>query len=347
MCTKWKRTANIILCSWLLSTKRAKHGHSLLVRGATLEYPAFTLIISILLAQIGTWRRVLSSLPKGAAHGHSLVTGAVFRPANQELQYYRSSEDAEFSKVPFSKQKTYCNVLLQKNGAWHGPSDSGLHAILSKLATQDRNWVNKLWNNFSWRETSEASNKGTCGAGETPLLKLHYQIRLSGYTAVCDDQPHPRSSVTDWRAQITSALLSLLASWTYKYPVVGCWEHETSFPAFLFYCSKFKDQCRHQDRAIWPTAKTSTAMMSLYGPCTESDLCKSYAFWCHSVPFQDAVNNMAARTKIVNISSYIFIITKPSLQFLICTTCSKACERMCLWYFVHWYQKHAMVQSSI
>ena len=32
------------------------------------------------------------------------------------------------------------------------------------------------------------ANKGTCGAGETPLLKLHYQIRLSGYAAVCDDQ---------------------------------------------------------------------------------------------------------------------------------------------------------------
>ena len=121
VCTKWKRTANIILCSWLLSTKRVKHGYSLLVRGATPEYPAFTLIILILLAQIGTWRRVLFSLPKGAGHGHSLVTGAVFRPANQELQYYRSSEDAEFSKVPFSKQKTYCNVLLQKNGAWHRP----------------------------------------------------------------------------------------------------------------------------------------------------------------------------------------------------------------------------------
>ena len=60
-------------------------------------------------------------LPKGAGHGHSLGTGAVFRPANQELQYYRSSEDAEFSKVPFSNPKTYSNVLLQKNGAWHGP----------------------------------------------------------------------------------------------------------------------------------------------------------------------------------------------------------------------------------
>ena len=77
--------------------KRAKYGHSLLVRRATPEYPSFTLINLILLAQIGTWRRVLFSLPKGAGHGHSLVTGAVFRPASQELQYYRSSEDAEFS----------------------------------------------------------------------------------------------------------------------------------------------------------------------------------------------------------------------------------------------------------
>ena len=124
---------------------------------------------------------------------------------------------------------------LQKKGAWYGPSDSGLHAMLSKLATQDRNRVSKLKQLLT--ETSEPSNKGTCGAGETPLLKLHYQIRLSGYTALCDDQPHPRSSATGWRVQITSVLLSLLAGWTYKYPVLGCWEHETIFPAFLFYCS--------------------------------------------------------------------------------------------------------------
>ena len=70
---------------------------------------------------LDTWRRVLFSLPKGAGHGHSLVTGVVFRPANQELQYYQSSEDAEFSKVPFSKQKTYCNVLLQKTGRGTDP----------------------------------------------------------------------------------------------------------------------------------------------------------------------------------------------------------------------------------
>ena len=122
MCARSGNVLQILFCAIDFSQqKRAKHGHSLLVRGATPEYPAFTLIILILLAQIGTWRRVLFSLPKGAGYGHSLVTGAVFRPANQELQYYRSSEDAEFSKVPFSKQKTYCKVLLLKKGAWHGP----------------------------------------------------------------------------------------------------------------------------------------------------------------------------------------------------------------------------------
>ena len=212
------------------------------------------------------------------------------------------------------RRKRTATFWSRKKGAWHEPSGNGLLAVLSKLATQERNWVNKPWNN-SWRETSEPSNKGTCGAEETPLLKLHYQIRLSGYTAVCDDQPHPRSSATDWRAQITSVLLSLLASWTYKYPVVGCWGHETSFPAFLFYCSKFKDQCRHQDRAIWRVTNRQNfncydvIVQTLY---REWSL-QTYTFWCHSVPFQDAVNNMAARTKVVNISSYIFIITKPSL----------------------------------
>ena len=49
---------------------------------------------------------------------------------------------------------------------------------------------------------------------------------------------------------------------------------------------------------------------------------------CHSVPFQDSVNNISARAKVVNISSYLFIITKPSLQFLICTRSYKACERI-------------------
>ena len=122
MCTRSRNVLYILFCAVNFpQQKRPTHGHSLLARRATPEYPAFTLIILILLTQIGTWRRVLFSLPKGAGHGHSLVTGAVFRPANQELQYYRSSEEAEFSKVPFSKQKTYCNVLLQKNGAWHGP----------------------------------------------------------------------------------------------------------------------------------------------------------------------------------------------------------------------------------
>ena len=55
------------------------------------------------------------------------------------------------------------------------------------------------------------ANKGTCGEGETPLLKLHYQIRFSGYTAVCDDHLHPRSPATDWRAhdyQLESVLRS-------------------------------------------------------------------------------------------------------------------------------------------
>ena len=149
MCARSGNVLQILFCAVDFSQqKRAKHGHNLLVREATPEYPSFTLINLILsLSQIGTWRRLLFSLPKGAGHGHSLVTGAVFRHANQELQYYRSSEDAEFSKVPFSKQKTYCNVLLQKNGTWHGPvvaawhgrSDSGLHAMLSKQAIHHRN----------------------------------------------------------------------------------------------------------------------------------------------------------------------------------------------------------------
>ena len=53
-----------------------------------------------------------------------------------------------------------------------------------------------LFSSWSDYVTVRSSNKGTCGAGETIPLKLYYQIRLSGCTAVCNDQPHPRSSAT-------------------------------------------------------------------------------------------------------------------------------------------------------
>ena len=58
------RCGNVLqmfLCGWLLSTRRAKDGHSLLVRRATPEYPTFTWCF----LQSGTWRR----LPNKAGHG--------------------------------------------------------------------------------------------------------------------------------------------------------------------------------------------------------------------------------------------------------------------------------------
>ena len=32
---------------------------------------------------------------------------------------------------------------------------------------------------------------------------------------------------------VLKLLLSLLAGWTYKYPVLGCWEHETILPTLF------------------------------------------------------------------------------------------------------------------
>ena len=195
-----------------LNKKRAK----LLARRATPEHPAFTLITS------AQWN-VLFSLPEGAGHG-TVLSQVQFLGQRIKILIISDLRKGMSSRKYLSPSRKRSSP---EKRAWHGPSDSRLHAVLSKLAIHNRNWVCKLWNN-SWRETSEA-------AGETPLLKLHYQIRLSSYTAVCDDQPHPRSSATDWSVRTTSALLSLLAGWTYKYPVLGCWEHEQFFLDFLFF----------------------------------------------------------------------------------------------------------------
>ena len=111
---KWN-VLYILFCAVNFSQQKwVKHGHGLLVRGATPEYPAFTLIILILLAQIGTWRRVLFSLPKGAGHGHSLVTGAVFRPANQELQYYSDLQKTLSSRIVKSPLSIKAKSVLQR-----------------------------------------------------------------------------------------------------------------------------------------------------------------------------------------------------------------------------------------
>ena len=134
MYTKWN-VLYILFCPVDFSQqKRLKHGHSLLARRAIPEYPSFTWYFS----HSGTWRRVLFFLPKGAGHGTcSLVTGAVLslRIKSLDISDLRNAEFSKVIKKTFSKPKTYGNVLLQKNGAWHGPSDSGL---LVRWATPER-----------------------------------------------------------------------------------------------------------------------------------------------------------------------------------------------------------------
>jgi len=208
--------------------KRAKHRHSLLVRRATPEYPAFTLINLILLAQ---WNVETCKYFYQKGRGTDTVLSQVQSLGLRIKSFNISDLRKTLSSRKYLSPSRKCTATFssRKNGAWHGPSDSGLLAMLSKVAIHHRNWVNKQWNNFSWRETCEPSNKGTCGAGETPLLKLHYQIRLSGYTAVCDDQPLP-TLISNWLAcsnyQLESVLLSTY--WLLKHiNVCARWAHET------------------------------------------------------------------------------------------------------------------------
>ena len=285
---------NIILCSWLLSTKRAKHGHSLLVLGATPEYPAFTLIILILLAQIGTWRRVLFSLPKGGWGGGGGGGGGGTDTVLSQVQSLglriKSFNNIDLQKtLSFRKclspsRKRTATFSSRKNEAWHGP----VIAVFTKCF---QNWRYTTETESTNCETTSPDGKLVKhptkklavrggGGGGTLLLKLHYQIRLSGYTVVCDAQPHPRSSTTDWRVQITSVLLSLLASWTYKYPVGVAGDMKHLFPPFysIVVSSRISVDTRTGIYGELPTAKTSTAMMPLYRHCTGSDLSNSTHF---------------------------------------------------------------------
>ena len=259
LCAQSRNVLQILFCAVDFSPqKRAKHGHSLLARRATLEYPAFTLITS------GTVERgdvFFSLYQKGRGTDTVLSQVQSLGLRTKSLNISDLRKTLSFRKYLSSSRKrtaTYCNVLLQKNGAWHGPSDSGLHAMLSKLAIHHRNWVNKLSNNFSWRETCEASNKGTCGAGETPLLKLHYQTRWSDYTAVCDDQPPP-TLIYNWLA------------------CSNC--NEPAGWLRLVYCSSSRISVDIWT-GLWRITnhQTFNCKMSLYRPCTESDVSNSTHF---------------------------------------------------------------------
>ena len=70
-CVHSRNVLYILFCAVDFSQqKRAKHGHSLLVRRATPEHSRLHFDN---FPHSGTWRRVLLSLPKGPGDGHSLV----------------------------------------------------------------------------------------------------------------------------------------------------------------------------------------------------------------------------------------------------------------------------------
>ena len=83
--TKWKRTVYIYSVQL---TSLNKKGETRTKSSRTQSYSGTPrLHFDKTFSHSGTWKRVLFSLPKGAGHGHSLVTGAVFRSENQDLQY--------------------------------------------------------------------------------------------------------------------------------------------------------------------------------------------------------------------------------------------------------------------
>ena len=120
--------------------------------------------------------------PKGAGHGHNLFTVAVFR-RSQQLEYYRSPQKTLGSRIVKitlqADNKLQC-LSLQKKGR-------GTDPVVAVFTQCFQSW--------RCRTEAESSNCKTISpdvkrlkhsthaqefAGETSLLKLHYQIRLSG-----------------------------------------------------------------------------------------------------------------------------------------------------------------------
>ena len=110
-----------------LNKKRAK----LLARRATPEHPAFTFINLILPAQ---WN-VLFSLPKGAGHG-TVLSQVQFLGQRIKILIISDLRKGMSSRKYLSPSRKRSSP---EKRAWHGPNDSRLHAVLSKLATHNRN----------------------------------------------------------------------------------------------------------------------------------------------------------------------------------------------------------------
>ena len=128
----------MLFCAVDFSTKKGRNTdpHSLFVRRATPEYPAFTLIISRTMERGDAY----SSLYQKGRDTDTVLSqmqslGLRIKSFNMsDLRKTLSSRNCQITSLQSENV-----VLLQKKGARHGPSDSGIHAMLSKLAAQDRN----------------------------------------------------------------------------------------------------------------------------------------------------------------------------------------------------------------
>ena len=94
--------------------KRAKHGQSLLARRATPEHPSFTLINLILLVQWNVETCTFSLYQKGRGTDTVLsrVQSLGLRTKTFNISDLRKTLSIRILKLPLSKQKAYCNVLL-------------------------------------------------------------------------------------------------------------------------------------------------------------------------------------------------------------------------------------------
>ena len=165
--------------------------------------------------------------------------------------------------------------------------------MLSKLAIHDRNWVSKLSNNFSWRENIQQRNL-RCGGSSTTEPALPNKVKWLHCGMRCFSPTHAH--------QLLIVLLKLhQCCWAWWLVGLTNILYRIAGNMKLFFFQTF-----YYDRLS--TTKILNAKMSLYRPCTGSDLSNSTHFGVILFHYRKQSRTCpGARTKVANISLYLFI----------------------------------------
>ena len=184
----------------------------------------------------GAWKRTSLLHQKGRGTDAIFFTVAVFKQSQLLDHYTQKTLSPRIVKIPLSKQKTYCRCFFpEKRGRGTDPVERSSSSAF-KAGNTGRRAESSNCETIS-ADVKRLKHSTQQFAGETSLLKLHYQIRLSVCTAVCNNQPHPRSPATDCQLLHGSniGLLKLLcipwicvpehllAGWTY-WCEAGTWD---------------------------------------------------------------------------------------------------------------------------